>query len=153
MTVDRRSMLQAMSGLWASTFVGPLAIAKSAGITFTQFSALSVVLTGYPAPEPVIVEKMLRAFETPARQAALVALANLVSTTPAADLDLALRTHKLNDLAAELVAAWYSGIVTTEQGEKLVLYTDAYVWAAMTYAKPMGICGGATGYWSSPPPV
>jgi len=49
------------------------------------------------------------------------------------------------------VAAWYSGVVTTPQGPKLVLYTQAYVWSAMTYSKPMGVCGGVTGYWANPP--
>ena len=35
--------------------------------------------------------------------------------------------------------------------QRLVLYTDAYVWSAMTFTKPMGICGGVTGYWKDPP--
>ena len=34
---------------------------------------------------------------------------------------------------------------------QLVLYTDAFMWTAMTYTKPMGVCGGVTGYWADPP--
>ena len=33
---------------------------------------------------------------------------------------------------------------------KVVLYTEAYVWSAMPYSKPMGVCGGVTGYWADP---
>jgi hypothetical protein len=54
-------------------------------------------------------------------------------------------------LANDLVAAWYSGLVGAGKNAKLVLYADAYVWSAMTFSKPMGVCGGVTGYWARPP--
>ena len=94
---------------------------------------------------------MLRAFATPQRRAALASLAEVVSATPAAELDAVLAARGLDSVANDLVAAWYSGIVTDGTRQSLVLYTDAYVWTAMTFSKPMGVCGGPTGYWADPP--
>ena len=74
------------------------------------------------------------------------ALVAVVASTPASELDAAIAARKLDKVANELVAAWYSGMVDG----KVVLYTDALVWTAMAYSKPMGICGGVTGYWADP---
>ena len=74
------------------------------------------------------------------------ALLALAASTPASELDAAIAAKKLDKIANDLVAAWYSGMVDG----KVVLYTDALVWSAMTYSKPMGICGGVTGYWAEP---
>ena len=78
-------------------------------------------------------------------------LARIVADTPASQLDAALRSSGLEALANDLVSAWYSGVVGVGKNAKLVLYTDAYVWSAMTFSKPMGVCGGVTGYWAKPP--
>lgn len=180
MDVDRRALLRALGALpalgarpvWAAAgaaaagSAAALAGAATAttgktgttGTTIAQFAALSATLTGYPAGDPAVAAKMLKAFATPARRAALRALATLVAATPAADLDAALKASKLDGIANDLVGAWYSGIVTNPggpdgapRGQVLVLYTNAYVWTAMTYSKPMGVCGGPTNYWSQPP--
>jgi len=143
--------LRALSGLAAAAFAGHPEAATSTTLSVAQFGALSAALTGYPVPDADTLGKMMRAFVTPARRAEVVALAQLVAATPPGQLDAALRERKLDKVADALVAAWFSGVVVTPQGQKLVLYTEAYVWSAMTYSKPMGVCGGVTGYWSSPP--
>jgi len=74
-----------------------------------------------------------------------------VAATPDTQLDAELRAQGLDALANELIAAWYSGVVSNGDSKRLVLYTDAYIWNAMTFSKPMGLCGGAFGYWSKPP--
>ncbi len=117
-----------------------------------RFGALSAVLTGYPSADAATATKMLHAFATPARRGSLTALAALVADTPPAELDAALSARKLDTVAHELVAAWYSGIVPNGRGaQQLVLYAGALVWSAMKFTKPMGVCGGATGYWADPP--
>jgi hypothetical protein len=154
MTIDRRTLLQTLSGLAAWSLASRAAPALAqAGSTPAPvaFGRLSAALTGYPDPDPATADKVWRAFATPARRNALDALAALVAQTPPAELDAALRAQKLDLIANQLVAAWYSGVVTTDHGPQLVLYTDALVWKAMTYSKPMGVCGGATGYWANPP--
>lgn len=95
--------------------------------------------------------KTLAALATPERRAALVRLERLVTATPPAGLDQALRANGLEALANDLVAASYSGIVTHGKAQELVLYIDANVWSAMSFTKPMGMCGGVTGYGSQPP--
>jgi hypothetical protein len=60
-------------------------------------------------------------------------------------------------LADAVVAAWYSGLVTTAASggagteEKVTDFTGALVWQALTFTKPFGECGGETGYWADPP--
>jgi hypothetical protein len=153
MQPTRRSTLRALSALAAAAAVAPVASRTQAAgtISVAQFGAVSTALTGYPIADADTLGRMMRAFATPARRAPLAALAQTVAATPAASLDAEIRARNLDTLANDLVAAWYSGVVTTPQGPKLVLYTQAYVWSAMTYSKPMGVCGGVTGYWANPP--
>jgi hypothetical protein len=151
MTVDRRTLLQALSGL-AATALAPIALAQSGtSLTAAQFGKLSAALTGYPEADADTVGKMMRAFATPARRASLVALAQVVATTAPPELDAALKSRKLDSMANDLVAAWYSGVVANGAKSQVVLYADALMWTAMTYTKPMGVCGGVTGYWADPP--
>lgn len=154
MTISRRDLLHALSGATALVLGGRVVPALAQGaptLTATQFGALSAALTGYPAADAATNAKMLRAFATPARRAQLAALAKVIAETPAAGLDAAISAQKLDGIANDLVGAWYSGIVTNGKTQSLVLYTGALVWTAMTYSKPMGVCGGPTGYWANPP--
>jgi hypothetical protein len=143
MTFDRRTLLKALAGLAGSAIAGPAAGQLPSAV---QFAALSGALTGYP-PDPDVAAKMLRALATPRRASALAALARLAATTPADRLDAAIAAATLDTVANDLVAAWYSGLVDG----KVVTYTQAQMWAAMAFTKPMGVCGGVTGYWAVPP--
>jgi hypothetical protein len=148
MDVDRRRVLQSIVGaMLAALGVGAPAAPRSVA----SFGAVSAVLTGYPAPSVADATKVLGAFGTPMRRAALVRLARVVNGTQSADLDAALRTHGLDGIADELVAAWFSGLVTNGKTSDVVLYADAYMWSAMSFTKPMGRCGGVTNYWADPP--
>jgi hypothetical protein len=78
-TVDRRTLLQALSGLAAGA-LAPLALAQSAStLTAAQFGKLSAALTGYPEADADTVGKMMRAFATPARRASLATLVQVVA--------------------------------------------------------------------------
>ncbi len=149
--IDRRTALQALTALATAPAWGQTPAATPTAAQVAQFSTLSTALTGYPVPDVPTATAMLQAFATPGRRAPLVALAKLVAQTPPAGLDAALRAAQLDTLASDLVAAWYSGVVTNGKAQKLMLYTNAYVWSAMTFTKPMGVCGGVTGYWAQPP--
>ncbi len=140
----RRSVLQALAAL---AIARPALAQAPRAPDAASFGTLSAAITGLPPPDASVVERMLRAFATPVRRAPLRALAALVASTPAADLDAALAARKLDTLANDLAAAWYSGVVDG----KVVLYEDALMWAAMSFTKPMGTCGGATGYWADAP--
>jgi hypothetical protein len=150
-SATRRALLRALAGAGALGLTGTSLGATPAATATTDFAKLAAVLTGFPAPGSDTTARMFKAFATPARRAQLAALSRVVATTPAADLDAALKAGGLDALANELTAAWFSGVVNGAKGQQVVLYTDAYVWRAMTFSKPMGQCGGALGYWSSPP--
>ena len=140
---DRRTLLQAFAALGASA-LAPHALAQAPEAA--AFARTTAALTGYPQPDPATAGKVMRALSTPQRASSLRALIALVASTPESELDAAIAARKLDKVANDLVAAWYSGMVDG----KVVLYTDALVWTAMAYSKPMGICGGVTGYWADP---
>lgn len=150
MHATRRTTLRALAAL-AATPLAPSAFAAGAALAPAAFGALSSALTGYPVADADTIAKMIRAFVTPARRAQVTELAQVVAATPPAQLDAVLRERKLDGIANELVAAWYSGVVSNPKDARVVLYANAYVWTAMTYSKPMGVCGGVTGYWSAAP--
>lgn len=54
-------------------------------------------------------------------------------------------------LEQRILTQWYSGLQQTANGEAVVTYTDALIWDALDYTKPMGWCGGETGYWADAP--
>lgn len=156
MNFDRRQLLQALGSISALALTRPGAAAAATvppadTLSIDQFVQLSATLNGYPAGDATVAAKVFRAFGTPVRRAALGRLASLVAATPTAQLAAAISAQGLDTVANELVSVWYSGLVTTAKGPQLVLYTDAYVWTAMTWSKPMGVCGGPTGYWANPP--
>ena len=146
---DRRRVLQSIVGATlAALGVGTPAAAPR---SVANFGVVSAALTGYPAPSAAAATKLLAACGTPARRAALTRLARVVDGAGSADLDAALRAQGLEDIADELVAAWYSGVVTQGRTPQVGLYAGAYMWSAMSFTKPMGQCGGATNYWADPP--
>ena len=153
MAADRRRVLQSIVGAMVGAIsvrvqgASPPALRPSSA----DFGDVCAALTGYPAPSAEDAAKMLAAFGTPQRRAALTKLARVVNETKPVELDAALRANGLDGLAAELVAAWYSGVVTPGTTSRVVLYADAYMWSAMSFTKPMGRCGGMTNYWADPP--
>jgi hypothetical protein len=50
--------------------------------------------------------------------------------------------------AEAIAAAWWSGMVPTRNGEKVVTFLDALVWRAQPWAQPPTECLGATGAWA-----
>jgi hypothetical protein len=156
MPLDRRALLKILASSVAAGHAlnAPLLAAAATtegGIQAADFAALSSTLTGYPVTDPAISSRMFAAFDAPDKRSELARLARLLADTQEANIDAALRASGLAPLAGELVAAWYSGIVKTSSGEKVVTYTDAMMWKAMTFAKPMGVCGGAFGHWADAP--
>jgi hypothetical protein len=152
MPIDRRTLLKSLAGVAAALATGRASAASAQStLSAAQFEALSTTLTANAPSESADVAQMFAAFATPERRVALTRLARIVADTTASQLDTALRSSGLEVVANDLVAAWYSGVVGAGKNAKLVLYTDAYVWSAMTFSKPMGVCGGVTGYWAKPP--
>lgn len=154
MPIDRRTLLKALAATAAAIeTTQPLSVALAAptAAPAAQFAALSAALTGYPVEDKALAARMLAAFTTPARRVGLRQLMRVAAASTPDKLDAAIRAAGLDDLANELVGAWYSGVVKTPQGEKVVTYTGAMMWTAMKYTKPMGVCGGPFGYWSGPP--
>lgn len=153
MEADRRRLLQSIVGAMLGAIAVRVQGASPAALRSSSaaFGDTCAALTGYPVPSVDDAAKMLAAFDTPQRRSALTRLARVVSETKPAELDAALRAQGLDGLANDLVAAWYSGVVTQGTASRVVLYADAYMWSAMSFTKPMGRCGGMTNDWADPP--
>ena len=107
-----------------------------------SFRALSAKLTGFDesALDPQ--------FATELRHALLVAghaagLEELSESTPAAGTAAALA------LEADIISAWYSGVIPLTPPVVGKLY-GALVWSAADFATPPGMCAGGGG-WSGAP--
>lgn len=70
----------------------------------------------------------------------------------AASLDrLAAAPAQTDPLAQAIVSCWYCGLFTLNGEAVLVGYADALMWSAMSFTKPLGLCGGEFGYWAEAP--
>ncbi|MBM7070057.1 ribonucleotide-diphosphate reductase subunit alpha [Actibacterium sp. 188UL27-1] len=93
-------------------------------------------MTGAGGLSDDIASDMLSAFEAAGKGSDIAALLDGEADRP---------------LENEIVAAWYSGVSPNPDDDTVLTYTDALMWSAMTYTKPLGFCGGGMGYWTEPP--
>lgn len=107
-------------------------------VTVEQFLALSQKLTTVSGLDPAVAKTLLGGFLATGHGPAL---AQLIA---GAGQD--------GPLANAIVAAWYSGVYASGAGTQAVAtYTDALLWNALSFTKPLGWCGGASGYWAQAP--
>ena len=116
----------------------PAVLYGEAPVTLDQFLALSRRLTGATKLEATAAKTMLGALLSTGKGEEL---ASLVAGGEVAD----------KDLAATIIAAWYSGICESASGPVVATFDQALLWQALSFTKPFGECGGSTGYWSDPP--
>jgi hypothetical protein len=131
-----------VGGLGAALAAGLLPAAPAQAQTsldLDRFLALSSRLTGAPldALDRDAAGSLLSAFLSAGRARDLAALAADPAGDPA--------------FVTDLVAAWYSGLYESKAGTAVATYNGALVWRALDFTKPLGNCGGETGYWSQPP--
>ncbi|WP_417417859.1 sugar dehydrogenase complex small subunit [Hoeflea sp.] len=132
----RRGVLLGGSALAFASFVSWPKDAAAATTNTDAFVKLSEKLTGKQDLYPETAAKFLEAFRSAGKGSEIDALAE------GADNE---------ELANEIVAAWYSGVSPDPDSDEVVTYTDALMWEAMSFSKPMGYCGGEMGYWAEPP--
>lgn len=122
----------------AGTAGFPRDLHADATVTVEQFLALSKKLTNVSGLDPAIAKTLLGGFLATGNGPAL---AQLIA---GAGQD--------GPLANAIVAAWYTGVYDSGTGKQAVAtYTDALLWNALSFTKPLGWCGGSTGYWARAP--
>ncbi|AKH99040.1 Membrane bound FAD containing D-sorbitol dehydrogenase [Hoeflea sp. IMCC20628] len=136
LNATRRSILIGGSALAVSVFAQFPGKAFAATIDADGFLKLSKTLTGHSDLSADDAMKMFEAFKAIGKSDELAALADGEANP---------------ELGNEVVASWYSGVSPDPDAEEVITYTEALMWPAMSYTKPMGYCGGATGYWADPP--
>lgn len=135
-SITRRTLLSAVSAMSVLPLSQWPGRAFADGFDVDTFLKLSHKLTGKENLDDDVAAELLKAFTASGRQDDLAALA-----TGASD----------DGLSNSIVASWYTGISPNPDDLQVVTYTDALIWDAMDYTKPMGFCGGGVGYWSDPP--
>lgn len=135
----------AMAAIAAAGVAGfPTALFAAASVTEEAFLAFSERVTQKSDLDPEVSKTILGAFLATGHGDELAQL-------------IADGGESFTPLADAVVAAWYSGLVTTSardgSGTEQVVtdFTGALVWEAMTFTKPFAECGGETGYWADPP--
>lgn len=110
-------------------------------VTPEQFLKLSQALTTTSDLDPDLAKTLLGGFLAAGYGSALAALGGGQGAADPAT----------SSVANAIVAAWYSGVYDTGKRQAVMTYDQALLWNALTFTKPMGQCGGDTGYWSNPP--
>lgn len=135
---SRRDLLVSAIAAAALAVAGaPSAAAKQ--VSVDAFLALSERLTGRADLSADVAKTLLE---------------TILATADAADLEALVDGTLADDgaLANRIVGDWYSGVAKAADGNDIVAtYQSALMWKALTFTKPMGVCGGATGYWQNPP--
>ncbi len=135
-TISRRGLLSAVSAvsLLSLTQIPTRAFAENLDVE--GFLALSQKTLRKEDLFEDVAAKMLKAFADIDRKDDLTALAEGAEDQA---------------LSNEIAAAWYSGVSPDPDDLEVLTYTDALMWQAMDYTKPMAYCGGPMGYWADPP--
>jgi hypothetical protein len=134
--ITRRGLLCGASALSVLALIKNPAPAFAASLDRDAFVKLSQELVGQARLSNDVATRMLEAFTTLGKGEALASLAAGKSD---------------DELANTIVAGWYTGESPLPDADEVLEYTDALIWDAMDYSKPMAYCGGATGYWADPP--
>jgi acetoin utilization deacetylase AcuC-like enzyme len=136
--LSRREFLSAASAISILALVQWPQGAMAAGFDVDAFIALSESQLGQSNLSKDVATAMLKAYAATGKEDALAALAG---------------GKKDPDLANSIVAAWYTGESPDADALQVLDYSDALIWQAMDYTKPMAVCGGDMGYWADPPEV
>ncbi|EPX83580.1 sugar dehydrogenase complex small subunit [Salipiger mucosus] len=136
-SLTRRKFLSTMTAVSALSALQFPAGAFAAGMEPPDFLAFSEKLTRQEGLDQDIASVMLKAFSGLGRGDDIAAMV-------AGDTDD-------DDLANAIVSAWYTGESPDPEDLDVLTYTDALVWQAVDFSKPMASCGGGMGYWSDPP--
>lgn len=135
-TLNRRGFLLATSAVSVLS-LAPLPVwALTASFDVNAFLILSEKQVGQADLSKDVAAAMLKAYSSLDKESDLASMA---------------AGTKNPELANSLVAAWYTGESPNPDDLQVLDYTDALIWQAMDYTKPMGYCGGTVGYWADPP--
>lgn len=124
-----------------------------------EFLALSAVLTGMPDLDPDLGAAFLQAFQAVPGFAAgldqLIDQAGMRSAQPPNDLESMesagiFSNEQTASTADQIITAWYSGMVQTEEEPIVVTFVDALAWKALHFTKPLTICANYA-FWAEKP--
>ena len=126
-------------------FCGSAGVAAALGASLSEtpelgpFRKLCAELTGFPpsALDPQLTARLLQTLVEEGRGPELTS--RLQAPSP-----------EFADLEAEIIAAWYSGVLPAPSGPVVGTFQGALIWAALGFATPLGVCG-APQDWTNPP--
>jgi D-sorbitol dehydrogenase-like protein len=78
-------------------------------------------------------------------------IAEILHSAAPEDVDRLVASSGFQELAKSIVSVWYSGLLGTGEGARVLAYEEALAWRATGYAKAPGTCG-EFGDWITKPP-
>lgn len=142
MNLHRRALV--LTSLFSASFPWPLAVRAHAArtqVSMDDFVALAAHLSGRAAAtlDHDMASRILQVLVQQGKADGLLSLIKDSTSNP--------------ELANDVLAAWYSGQVTTQSGTSSIGFPHALVWSAAPFLHVPGTCGGATNYWANAPAV
>ena len=149
---NRRRLLQGLAALVASGYV-PAGLAQAAprSISASDFKAMSTTLTGFAYADAKLADRMLSALLDSVGAAKLSKISDLASVSAPDQLGAELKIAGVEQAAATVLTALFSGVVDTTKGPVVITYDQALAWQAVPWTKPNAVCGGVTNYWTAAP--
>lgn len=142
MNPSRRALLftsLSFTALQWPVFAQAQVLAASTQPTLDNFLALSAQLTGRGVAS--LNRDMANAIFIALRQQGKLAQAMALFDDDNAN----------QDLAAEVLNAWYCGQLPRSSQTTVIGFSQILTWDTAPFLHAPGVCGGATGYWAQPP--
>jgi hypothetical protein len=149
---DRRELLQRLlaAALAAGLDWRHIAVAATLPLERHRFVELSQKLCAMSIEDEALAGVIQNALADRYSDDDFRRIAELMNSATTQDVDRLVASSGLQDLAKSIVSAWYSGLLGTGDGTRVLAYEDALAWRATGYAKAPGTCG-EFGDWMSRP--
>lgn len=130
------------------------------GPGLAEFMALSAILTGFDDLNldlgRVYLDSLQARTDFDISLETLYDQAGFTSDSPPQNIeDVAAQgifdREDTRSLADTIIEYWYSGVYTREGQDVVATTVDALAWRALTFTKPLTVCGPYSGFWAERP--
>jgi hypothetical protein len=136
--IDRREFIRRSGSFLVLAATGSdLRASPASSELFNLFMNFSRTVIGYEDLEIDVAEKIFNFF--------------LLAYEKEELLEMILSANGSSEFQQDLLATWYSGVLSNNGSENVLIFEEALVWKALRYTKPWSVCGGELGNWGDNP--
>jgi hypothetical protein len=150
---ERREMLQRLLAAALAIVTGwhNDAVAAALPLERDRFVELSEKLCAMSIDDAFLADAIQNALADQYAAENFRRIAELLHSAAPQEFERLVAGSGLHELAKSIVSVWYSGLLETGDGARVLAYAEALAWRATGYAKAPGTCG-EFGDWISKPP-